>query len=290
MDTYRVTVVVPTIGRPAQLRETLASLARCEPLAAEVLVIDQSPELVSRAPIDEVGLAGVRLVPCAGLGRGLGVNRGLEEASHEIVLVVDDDCTVRPDWVAVAWDAMAQNPEGIITGQVLPPISTTAVPSIYINSVPHDYTGELGCGALYAGNMACSRDAVLELGGFDPRIVPAAEDCDLCYRWLRAGRTLRFVPELVVWHRDWRTPDELVRHYRGYWLGQGRFYAKHLRTGDFRVVRFIATDCSKEVRAIARRFVRGTPRWADDRRGALRGLAGGLWRGWREFSESPSPP
>ena len=40
----RVTVVLPTIGRPELVRSCLDSLARCEPRADEILVIDSSKD------------------------------------------------------------------------------------------------------------------------------------------------------------------------------------------------------------------------------------------------------
>jgi GT2 family glycosyltransferase len=131
--------------------------------------------------------------------------------------------------------------------------------------------------------MACSPGAILDIGGFDERIVPAAEDLDLCYRWLAHGNELRHVPDLVVWHRDWRTPEELRGHYIGYYQGNGRFYAKQLRSGDVGVLRFAAGDCYQWLRSLFAGVARRIPRWADARRGVVPGLPQGLWAGWWEF-------
>ena len=175
---------------------------------------------------------------------------------------------------------MHEVPDGIVTGQVLAPGGDArAVPSTLVLGEPRDYTGQHLWGVLYTGNMAGPRDAILELGGFDERIKPSAEDCDFCYRWLRSGRPLRHVPELVVWHRDWRTPEQLIALHRNYQRGQGVFYAKHLRAGDRRVARFVAAD----LRAWARSLVRRSPRWTDPRREAVPALLGGLLDGWRTF-------
>jgi GT2 family glycosyltransferase len=191
---------------------------------------------------------------------------------------------VREDWITVGWHAMSEDHEAIITGQVLAGGGAPErVPSIRILETARDFTGEIHLGVLFAGNMACPRKAVLELGGFDERIVPAAEDNDFCYRWLREGRPLRHVPELVVSHWDWRTPQELERHYVGYYRGQGRVYAKHLRAGDLRVLRFLAGDCYQAVRSLVSGWIKRTPRSADSRRGAIQGLPAGLLAGWREF-------
>ena len=280
-----VTVVIRTIGRPELLAKALASLGRCEPLPDETLVVDQSDGLTSRTVVERCGLPGARVVPSTGRGRSLALNEGLEAAVHDTVLVTDDDCEVRDDWIAVARREMAAVPGGIVTGQVLPGGSDPGrIPSVHVLDVPRDYTGELHCGVLYTGNMACSRDAVLALGGFDERVTPAAEDCDFCYRWLRRGGTLRHVPDLVVWHHDWREPRELETLYVDYYRGQGIFYAKHLRAGDRAVVRFMLNDAISALRAgVGGALLRRRPRWADPRRGIARGLPRGLRDGWRVF-------
>jgi GT2 family glycosyltransferase len=270
------------------LRDTLASLARCDPRPAEILVVDQSEETVSDAVVDEVGLPGARVVPMRQRGRARAFNAGLKNAAYPIVLVVDDDCTVRTDWVAVASRAMQEEPEGIVCGRVLPPAGADPrrVPSTFLRETTLDYTGDLYRGALYAGNMACPRDAVLAMGGFDERIGPFASDSEFCFRWLRAGKRLRHLPDLVVWHQDWRDPDELIRLYVDYYRGMGVFYAKYLAARDLIVLRMLLGDCYQALRSLYAGYVRGVERWADERRGAFRGLPRGLLEGWRQFRPS----
>jgi GT2 family glycosyltransferase len=175
---------------------------------------------------------------------------------------------------------MTDDPNGIVSGQVLPEAGgdPRTVPSTIMLEQPRDYTGELSCSGLYGGNMACPRDAVLALGGFDESLV-SAEDCDFCYRWLRRGRRLRHDPQMVVTHRDWRAPEELEQLYVRYYVGQGMFYAKHLRAGDPRVLRFLARDLGAGLRAAVAGRLYGVPRWADERRAAFRGLPRGLTAG-----------
>jgi GT2 family glycosyltransferase len=278
-----ISVVIPTVGRPALLAETLASLARCRPQPAEILVVSQNAS-ADAAVVAASGIPGARLVPSDGHGTGRAVNDGLKRASNQTVLIVHDDCVVREDWVAVAAREMSLTPEGIVSGRVLPPpgADPRAVPSTIELDRPRDYTGELHCGVLYPNNMACPRDSVLALGAFDEAILHA-EDCDLCYRWLRAGRQLRHVPDLVVWHRDWRSPAQLRSLYVSYYHGSGMFYAKHLAAGDLHVLRFIYADCRGWLRSLAAAVLRATPGWADARRGVVPGLPRGLWAGWRRF-------
>ena len=129
--------------------------------------------------------------------------------------------------------------------------------------------------------MALRRSIVLEFGGFDGSIRPSAEDNDLSYRWLRAGRRIRYEPDFVVWHHDWRTRDQLARLYVGYGIGQGMVYGKHLRRGDVIILRHLAASLHSASRGVVARLVRGAPAQPDPRLGMLRGLPTGLLRGWR---------
>ena len=284
-EVAKVSVVIPTIGRPTLLRGALISLARCNPAAAEVIVVDQSDSCVSGPVLDESGPTGARVVGSDKRGRAAAVNRGLAEASHRTVLITDDDCTVSSDWVGAGKRLMEEDPGGIVCGRVLPPSGEDPrlVPSTISLDTPIEYTDQVRCDVLYAGNMGCPRDEVLTMGGFDERIWVAAADCDFCYRWLRDGRRLRHDPGLVVWHHSWRAPRELKRHYVNYYRGSGLVYAKHLAAGDTTMLRFILRDCYGGLRSLAGPL-KGRERWADPRSGVLAGLPRGLWEGWNVFS------
>jgi GT2 family glycosyltransferase len=169
--------------------------------------------------VDEVGGARARVVPSHGLGVARARNDGLRAAASDVVLVTDDDCTVPADWASTGWRLSTTHRGAIVTGRVLPVGDPRAVPSTKADPLPVDLSSERRGGWLFGNNMALPRDAVLELGGFDEHFGPneAAEDNEFCYRWLRAGRTLRYEPSLVVEHHDWRSPEELRR------LGDGHF-------------------------------------------------------------------
>jgi GT2 family glycosyltransferase len=279
-------VLIPTIGRP-QLRACLESLAACDTHPAEVLVVDQSGEDKVAQLAAEFRRLGVRAIPCDGRGISLAMNLGLREAQHDIVLVTHDDCTVPPEWIATGWRLMASDPAKLVSGRVLPVGDPRAVPSTRDDPVPRDFTGEAECYLLFPNNMVVNRSMVLALGGFDERFVMAAEDNDLCYRWLRASHRLLYEPQLVVYHHDIRSHAALERLYVGYWREQGKFYAKHLRRRDPAMLRFLARDIKTGVKNMVGRRLKGRPRWADPRAGMLRGLPAGLLSGWRMFSGEP---
>ncbi len=287
-ETVPVTVVIPTAGRAAPLQACLGSLSACSPRAAEILVVDQSGREDVRELVDAFADAGARLVRCDGRGVSRGRNDGIRAASNEIVLVTDDDCTVEPGWVGTAWHLMQDAESEILTGRVLPAGDSRSVPSTKEDTDPYDFTGEVHGGALFPNNMVLRRSLVLAIGGFDERFSPAeaAEDNEFCYRWLRGGGRLRFVPALVVHHHDWRSPEELERLYVAYARGQGFFYAKHLRRGDMTMVRWILRDVVWALRGLASAAVKRREAWTDPRRGIVRGLPRGLLHGFRTYGGS----
>lgn len=279
-----VSVVIPTIGRPELLESCLESVAACRPQADEVLVVDQSHAPSVAAVVDRFAAAGARLIPCEGTGFARGTNLGVRSARNHVVLVTNDDCTVDADWVGAAHRLMAEEPEGILTGQVLPGTDPDRTPSTMVAAEALDYTGDVDLAHLFPGNMAVPRDGFLALGGFDERssFAVASEDTDYCYRWIRAGGRMRYQPELVVWHHDWRTKDELIRRYVVYGQGEGAFIAKLLHAGDLYGFKVLVRDTKEWAKSIASMLIKGRKRWTDSRRGFLRGLPVGLWRGWRE--------
>ncbi len=285
-----VTVIVPTMGRPEQLRRCLASLCSCDPRPEQILVVDQSGMEAVAAVVRAHAGHGVELERSHGVGMAEGTNTGARAARHDRLLRTDDDCTVRPDWAGRAAGLLQEAPDTMYTGRVLARTAPERVPSLIADGERRDYFGEPVVGKLFAGNMAVSRSAFLGIGGFDQRFALSSEDNDLCWRWLSAGRRLVYEPELVVWHEDWRTPQQLEALYVRYARGQGHFYAKHLLAGDRRVLPFLRRELRWGAAGLRARATTGRPRWSDWRQGILRGTPMGLLEGLRLFSADFSWP
>jgi GT2 family glycosyltransferase len=118
-------------------------------------------------------------------------------------------------------------------------------PSLKLDQRRVVYAGRIGADVLYSNNAALPRDAVLACGGFDVRfgpgsIFPTAEDNDLGFRLLEAGYRIVYVPEVVVYHRAWRTRADYIPLLWNYGRGQGAFYAKHASVRDGYMLRRFA--------------------------------------------------
>jgi GT2 family glycosyltransferase len=271
-----VSVVIPTIGRTELLRSCLRSVAAGTALPAEVILVDQSGGDALAPLIADVPALRVRRIASRARNIAVAYNVGIRAAGEAIIAVTHDDCTVAPDWLEACLRTVARRPELLATGRVMPDGDGDRVPSCKTSEEAREYRNELEVSLLFPANMVAHRAELLALGGFDEAFARAAEDGDLCFRWLRSGRTLRYEPCMTVWHRDWRSADELHALNVRYAFDQGRMYAKHLWRRDWAIAPFVARD-GREAMGLMRDRLRGRPVAAADwRRGLVRGLPAGL--------------
>lgn len=284
-----VTVVVPTVGRDS-LSATLTSIAATDPGPAEVVLVDQSEAGAGEAALAAAGLPG-RVVAMPRRGIAAALNVGLRAARHDVVLVTHDDCRVAVDWVAVGDDVVRADPDALWTGQVLPDVAAASgltVPSTIDLPDPVTYRGAPRADVLYPANMAVRGPLVLALGGFDERFRLAAEDNDLCFRWMAAGRAVRYTPEMTVWHADWRDADALRAVYRTYQLAWGALLAKYLRLRDPAVWRLLRETMLWATRGAAARVLRRRLGPTDPSYAALTHVPLGVLRHWRVMRPDPA--
>ena len=218
----RFSVVIPTLRREKILKATLDSLQGCEPKPAEVIVIDADPD-GSSGPIvsafdREVALSVryVRSPPSLTLQR----NIGIDDASGDVVVFLDDDVSIQPDLFALLDKVYADSDVTGATGRVVEPESERRVgPRSLLRRLlpgggregtftrygyprylrdldsPRDVEFMQGCFMSARREAAAAVRFDEHLGGY-----ALAEDEDFSYRLSRLGR-IRYVPEIVVSHR-----------------------------------------------------------------------------------------
>lgn len=230
----RVSVVVCTRDRPADLAPCLAALQRLSPAPAEVLIVDNAPSSDAALKLVQSLYPTFRYIcePRPGLDHAR--NRAVAEATGDIIAFTDDDVVVDVGWVGALAHAFASDPAiGLVTGLAEPLEQKTAAQIIferyggfgrgcrrtYSQSTPDrpmPWTligaGQLGAGA----NMALRREVFEQVGLFDPALdvgtaTLGGGDHDLFFRVLRAGYLCVYEPAAVVRHRHRRSVAEL-RH------------------------------------------------------------------------------
>lgn len=236
-------IVVPTHARPRQLHACLSALAALDypRRRFEVIVVDDGSEAPPEEIVERFGdRIDIRLVTQSHAGPAAARNTGARWARGEFLAFTDDDCAPAPDWLTELAARFAIAPDHALGGRTLNGLPEN----------PFSSASQLLIGYLYAyynddpeearfftsNNMALPAEAFHEIGGFDtsfPRA--AAEDRELCDRWLHHGRRMCYVPEAVVHHAHALT-------FRSFWhqhLNYGRqafyFHRVHARRSQTKI-------------------------------------------------------
>jgi len=182
-----VTVVIPTIGRPALHRLLSALHADDGPQPDSVIVVDDRP--ASRAdPLPLPLAADVTVLRSGGRGPAAARNTGWRAATTSWVCFVDDDVALTSGWCAALAADLAAAEEACAAG------SQATLEVLGGPSIPTDderRTHRLADARWITADMAYRRDALVAVGGFDERFPRAfREDSDLALRVVRTGRTI----------------------------------------------------------------------------------------------------
>lgn len=264
-------LIICTRNRPTLLLQTIEAVLRGHYLPDEIVVADQSdtplPDLAGMATD---GRCQIRHLTLRSVGLDRARNAAVRAARGEILVLIDDDVLVEPEWFGALVGALKLlGQQSAVTGRVLPgeaSIPGGFAPSVKVDEKPAAYSGRIGEDVLFTNNAALFRSAIERVGLFDERLdvgsrFPSSGDNDFGYRLLEAGYTIHYVPEAVVYHVAWRAARDFVPLQWRYGRGQGAFYAKHLDLRDRYVLRrligHLLVPVSRFIRRSRQRNLRG---------------------------------
>src|ERR1700744_1116666 len=99
----KVTVLVPTYRRPADLARCLAALQRQSRAPDEVVVVARADDDGTHTCLRDPAVLGrlpLVIAPVGVPGQVAALNRGLDAASGDVIAITDDDAAPHVDWVA----------------------------------------------------------------------------------------------------------------------------------------------------------------------------------------------
>lgn len=243
----RISVVVCTRERPAQLRVCLSLLAGQHYPNFEVIVVDNAPETTAvRALVASLGESEFRYVVEPRLGLSRARNTGASIASGDVIAFLDDDEEPDAFWLAALARGFARDDDvGCVTGLILPARLDTEAELLFEQLGGHSM-GRAFRPATFAkagpqsplyplppfgagGNMAFRRDALSRIGNFDVALgagTPArgGEDTLALTLVLLAGYRIAYEPAAFVRHHHYRDFAGLARQLNGYGVGLTAFY------------------------------------------------------------------
>lgn len=223
-----ITVVVPTFNRRPSLQKLLASLDALEvpeSIHAEVVIVDNgstdnTQELLTQNEGRE-GRFVFRTLKENRQGKSSALNRGIASAQGKILIVVDDDVVVHPEWMIKHWECHRDVQFDVIQGRVLPGVDDQGNPAdesrVREYNIPIvDYGKEICAIRGFTGtNVSFKREIFDKVGFFDPRLGPGAagfsEDSEFSLRIKKVGFKIGYAPDAIVYHE--LNPNRYGREY-----------------------------------------------------------------------------
>lgn len=215
-DFPKISVVCCSYNGSATIRDTLDALKHVDYPNYEVIVVNDGSTDNLREIVEEYD---VRLFNTPNRGLSSARNLGMEMATGEIVAYIDDDAYPNKHWLSYLAYAFMTTGHAGIGGPNIPPPGDGIIAESVANApggpvhvlLTDDIAEHIpGC------NMAFRRDALLEVGGCDPRYWTAGDDVDLCWRLQEKGFTIGFHPAAFVWHHRRNSVRMYWRQQKGY--------------------------------------------------------------------------
>jgi GT2 family glycosyltransferase len=223
-------VVIPAHGRQGQLNDCLRALAAqtLDLRAFEVIVVDDgsAPSLELCPDVIEGGLD-VRLVAQVNKGPAAARQAGVALAGARFIAFTDDDCLPRPQWLERLIEALDAHDGAIVGGATVNGLTRNVfseASNVLLDFLAESFERSRSLKPFFpSNNMAMSRQAFLDIGGFDERFtLAAAEDRELCERWIARGGKLVRVEEALLEHRHGLSLGEFLRQHHNYGRGAAR--------------------------------------------------------------------
>jgi len=170
-------------------------------------------------------------------GLGNAHNAGLQVARGEILAFTDDDCYPAPDFLTRIWSGFKDPSIGYLTGRIILHDPADHPVTIRESTVPLTFPEKsfVPVGAVAGANMAFRREALREIGGFDPLFGPGslfnAEELDAAGRASAMGWKGQYRPEVAVRHHHGRKAADAPGLWKSYGIGAGAYHMKLLLKG-----------------------------------------------------------
>lgn len=247
-----VSVVVPTYNRRPRLESVLTALARqdLDGHAMEVVVVsdgstDGTDDYLRS---DDVPLE-ITVVAQPNQGVARARNAGVEAASGELVVFIDDDVVPEPECVRVHADSHARAADPtVVIGPLLTPETARLKPWVkWEQRMLYKQYDAMDAGhyaptarQFYTGNASLPRELMVRSGGFDEEF-RRAEDVELAYRLADMGVTFVFEPAARAFHHADRSYESWLATAHAYgrndvifWRDRGQSWLIPVLRSDYR--------------------------------------------------------
>lgn len=224
-----VSVIVVSRGRASDLQLCLIGIAQLDYPSFEVILVADMDGIASAKALPF--FENIKIVEFNEANISAARNLGIAEAAGEIVAFIDDDAVPEPTWlrylisgfhdadvvaaggfvigrngISFQWKARSVDCFGVASALEVDPEKISVLTPQNGRAIKTEGT-----------NMALRRDAIAQLGGFDPAFRFYLDETDVNFRLMKAGYRTAIVPLAQVHHgykasatrRSYRVPMDL---------------------------------------------------------------------------------
>jgi len=240
----------------------------------ELLVVDNNSKDETRQVVEEFARRSegrVRYVFEPSQGKSFALNRGIQEASGDVIAFVDDDVLVEPSWLRALVAPLESDDACAGTGGRILPLWDAPMPAWLppeggeimaplVSFIPNQGEGSLLTEPPFGTNMAFRREMFSKYGGFRTDLGPRpgneirSEDTEFGQRLLDAGETVRYAPSAIVYHPV--GPERLTKKYFLQWYFDKGRADVIVVSGKFEGYRILGVPVRFFMRAVT-----GSARW-----------------------------
>jgi glycosyltransferase involved in cell wall biosynthesis len=246
-DPNLASIIIPIYGQAEMTDDCLRSLFSVEAgHPFEVILVDNGSDTATAAVLDAWAAREKRISLVRNwenLNFALGCNLGFAAARGEIIVFLNNDTLLTPNWLRPLIDALVDPRIGAVQPKLLYPdgkVQSFGTVMGAQGAIPYElYRGQPGDAPqvgrrhelqmITAACMAIRAADFAALRGFDPLFINGQEDNDLCLRLGKdTGKTCLVEPASTVIHREGQTPGRgrfaqaNRRIFAGRWTGKLR--------------------------------------------------------------------
>jgi len=225
----RASVIIPTYNRLPELRRVAAGLstqAAGPDIDVEIVIVDDGSDDGTKHWLQEVGgKKGWKVCSQPNSGPATARNRGVENASGDVVLFLGDDTIPQPGWLTAHLEEHrlfgGRGPLAVL-GHTSFPAGTESPFMRFINEYGAQFgysiiedPGAVPFNFFYTSNVSLPRREFLRNGGFREDFPAAAwEDIEFSYRAQQDGLNLRYQPRARAVHEHCVRPRTFCSRQR----------------------------------------------------------------------------